>query len=278
MTIFNEPLRAISCLNEYRMSVSQFHSFTFFRMTWAQLQLATPHIAKATNANHAYVGQILELNIGVLQKKHHINRAHCLASFNPTCWLSSQLLNFNPSHNLLEAPQEQLLPQFRTKLEITMEPAPLANDRSRLPRTQLSLNTRALPKGNQVTIIAHCNHSDNSAAWSSAPPPELWPRLYEVPPVKPPSQVATWRLEKLTSNKSARSPKWPCLEQQWVQAWVWHIQFLHTFAITICLKICAWQAYAQACRQSALGPHARDSFLFLLVFSCFQAACPLAMI
>ena len=148
------------------------------------------------------------------------------ASFNPNCWLSSQLLNFNPSHNLLKATQEQLLPQFRTKLEITMEPAPLANDRSRLPRTQLSLNTRALPKGNQMTI-AHCNHSDDSAAWSSAPPhSELWRRLYEVPPVKPPRQGSGDMATRKTDLEQECALAKMAMPGAAVQAWVWHIQFL----------------------------------------------------
>ena len=130
------------------------------------------------------------------------------------CWLSSQLLNFNPSHNLLGAPQEQLLPQFRTNLEITMEPAPLANDRSRLPRTQLSLSTRALPTG---TAINSTNHSDNSASRRLHLRTQNSDRGCTRFLLS--SRQAKWRLDaarkpkKLTSNKRARSPKWPCLER-----------------------------------------------------------------
>lgn len=133
--------------------------------------------------------------------------------FQPNCWLSSQLLNFNPSHNLLGAPQEQLLPQFRTNLEITMEPAPLANDRSRLPRTQLSLSTRALPQGTATTPqftattlhrVMHLRTQNSDGGCT---------RFLLS------SRQAKWRLDaarkpkKLTSNKRVRSPKWPCLER-----------------------------------------------------------------
>ena len=198
------------------------------------------------------------------------------ASFNPNCWLSSQLLNFNPSHNLLKATQEQLLPQFRTKLEITMEPAPLANDRSRLPRTQLSLNTRALPKGNQMTI-AHCNHSDNSAAWSSAPPrSELWRRLYEVPPVKPPRQGSGDMATRKTDLEQECALAKMAMPGAAVQAWVWHIQFLLSQFVS---EFADCLASVGTGLPSISTWTSRSRLLSLpLRFFCFQAACPLAMI
>ena len=241
----------------------QFHSYMFFSMTWAQLQLAMPHIAKATNANHAYVGQILELNIGVLQKKHQNNRGHCFASCDPNCWLSSQLLNFNPSHNLLGAPQEQLLPQFRTNLEITMEPAPLANDRSRLPRTQLSLSTRALPQGTATTpqITATTLHRGNCTSALRTLTEAV--RGSSCQAAKPRLDAAR-KAKKLTSNEEGALAKMAMPGA--VSSSMWFCIFHFCYHNLSQNLRTAWQVYAQACHQSALGPHARDFFLFLLVF------------